>query len=107
MNIKLGTVLSRQVAKEVSNEKTQKYKNGVRTRTDVSVPFTRHDMRRAFNLEAKNAGMSLDDRALILGHSKEVNEAHYRGSHEFDADKIAEFVNSKMSGKSQRLKIVS
>lgn len=92
--------------KEYSGQPMKKYRNGIKIRTDVSIPYTRHDMRRGFNLEAKQAGMSLDDRALILGHSKEVNENHYRGKQEFDAEKIADIVNDKMDGKLCRLKVV-
>ncbi len=50
--------------------------------------------------------MSLDDRALILGHSKEVNESHYCGKPDFNAEKIAEIINTKMVDKSKKLKIV-
>lgn len=93
-------------SKESTNSSTGKYKNGIKKRTDIKIPYTRHDMRRGFNLEAKRAGMSLDDRALILGHSKEVNEDHYLGKPDFDADKIAEIINNKMVDKSKRFKIV-
>ncbi len=78
------------------NESAKKYKNGQRLRTDVKVPFTRHDMRRGFNVAARDAGMSLDDRALILGHGREVNENNYCGKPEFKTDKIADIVNNKM-----------
>ncbi len=47
----------------------------------------RHDMRRAFNLAAKKAGMKLDGRALLLGHAAKVNEGHYCGEEEFDTEK--------------------
>lgn len=94
------------VANSVSNRTTGKYKDGIKNRTDVSIIYTRHDMRRGFNLEAKQAGMSLEDRALILGHSKEVNENHYRGKQEFDAEKIAELVNFKMGENLRKLKLV-
>ncbi len=93
-------------AKVTSSGSTGKYKNGAKIRTDVSIPYTRHDMRRGFNLEAKRAGMSLDDRALILGHSKEVNENNYCGKPDFDAERITEIVNEKMLGSGKRLKIV-
>lgn len=92
--------------KESYSGSTKKYKDGIKKRTDVKIPYTRHDMRRGFNLEAKRAGMSLDDRALVLGHSKEVNENHYLGRPEFDADKIAEIINNKMVDNSKRLKVV-
>lgn len=75
---------------------TKKYKNGHKLRTDVSVPFTRHDMRRGFNLAAKEAGMSLDDRALILGHHRDVNENHYCGKPQLNTEEIQNILNNKM-----------
>lgn len=83
-------------AKVSSSPTTKKYKDGIKLRTDYSVPFTRHDMRRGFNLAAKKAGMSLDDRALLLGHGRAVNEDHYCGKPELEAQKIAEIINEKM-----------
>jgi integrase len=65
--------------KASSSQSTTKYKNGVKTRKDFSVPYTRHDMRRAFNVAAKQAGMSIDDRCTILGHGVTVNKEHYNG----------------------------
>ena len=53
-------------------------------------------MRRGFNIAAREAGMSIDDRALILGHGVAVNEHHYCGKPEIDLDLIAEMVNQKM-----------
>lgn len=79
-----------------SSESTRKYKNGQKRRSDVKVPFTRHDMRRGFNVAARDAGMSLDDRSLILGHGREVNENNYCGKPELKTDKIADIVNNKM-----------
>lgn len=86
------------------NSSTRKYKNGQKFRTDVKVPFTRHDMRRGFNLAAREAGMSLDDRALILGHGREVNEKHYCGKPELKTDEIADIVNNKMWKESSKIK---
>ena len=83
-------------AKESSSQSTRKYKDGKKMRKDYSVPYTRHDMRRGFNLAAKEAGMSLDDRASLLGHGREVNENHYCGKPKLDTKKIAEILNSKM-----------
>ena len=60
------------------------------------VPFTHHDMRRGFNLAAKNAGMTLEDRALILGHGKKVNETHYCGRPSLNIEKITSILNGKM-----------
>lgn len=82
--------------KESSGGKAGRYKNGIKLRTDVQTPFTRHDMRRGFNLEAKKAGMSLDDRSLILGHGRSVNENNYCGKAELDTSQIAETLNNKM-----------
>lgn len=59
--------------------------------------FTSHDMRRGFNLAAIEAGMSLDDRALLLGHGRSVNEAHYCGKPALDTAKIAHLINHKMN----------
>ncbi len=70
--------------------------NGTKLRKDVKVAYTRHDMRRGFNLAAKEAGMSLDDRALLLGHGRNVNESHYGGKPELDAKKISEILHNKM-----------
>ncbi|MBT4761946.1 MAG: site-specific integrase [Bdellovibrionaceae bacterium] len=83
-------------AKESSSPSTRKYKDGKKMRTDYSVPFTRHDMRRGFNLAAKEAGMSLDERSSILGHGREVNENHYCGKPKLDTKKIAEILNERM-----------
>lgn len=60
------------------------------------VVFTRHDMRRAFNLNAIEAGMSLEERALLLGHGQSVNQNHYCGKPTLDTAKISDFVNHKM-----------
>ncbi len=75
---------------------TAKYKNGHKVRTDVAVPFTRHDMRRGFNVAAKKAGMSLDDRAMLLGHGRDVNESSYCGEPELDGREVLEIINNKM-----------
>ena len=83
-------------AKESSSPSTRKYKDGRKIRTDYSVPYTRHDMRRGFNLAAKEAGMSLDERASILGHGRAVNEHHYCGKPKLDTKRIAEILNEKM-----------
>ena len=53
-------------------------------------------MRRGFNIAAREAGMSIDDRALILGHGIAVNQHHYYGKQEIDLDLIAETVKQKM-----------
>ncbi len=60
----------------------------------IVIPFTRHDMRRGFNLAAKNAGMSLDDRALILGHGRTVNENHYCGKAELNTGVVQKLISS-------------
>lgn len=91
---------------ESSSPSTRKYKNGKKVRTDYSVPYTRHDMRRGFNLAAKEAGMSLDERASILGHGREVNEHHYCGKPKLNAKKIAEILNNKMWKKDDGIKSV-
>ncbi len=83
-------------AKESSSPATRKYKDGKKVRKDYSVPYTRHDMRRGFNLTAKEAGMSLDERASILGHGRDVNEHHYCGKPKMDTKRIAEILNEKM-----------
>ena len=83
-------------AKESSSPSTRKYKDGKKIRTDYRVPYTRHDMRRGFNLAAKEAGMSLDERASILGHGRDVNEHHYCGKPKLDTKRIAEILNEKM-----------
>ena len=57
-------------------------------------PFTPHDMRRGFNLVAKDAGISLEDRALILGHDKKVNENHYCGRAKVNIEEISRILNS-------------
>lgn len=82
--------------KESSSSSTKCYKDGIKRRTDVRVAYTRHDMRRGFNLSAKEAGMSLEDRALILGHGRAVNESHYCGGAKLDVENISSIVNDKM-----------
>ncbi len=79
-----------------SNDSTKRYLDGTKKRSDYKVPYTRHDMRRGFNVSALEAGMSLDDRALLLGHAKEVNESHYCGKSKLDTEKILNIVNKKM-----------
>lgn len=83
-------------AKTSTSPAMGKYKDGKKIRTDYSVPYTRHDMRRGFNLAAKEAGMSLDERASILGHGRDVNEHHYCGRPKLDIKKIAEILNERM-----------
>ncbi len=39
--------------------------------------YTLHDFRRTLNGEMGDSGMSSEERAIILGHSKEVNETNY------------------------------
>ena len=70
-----------------------KYKGGVKLRSDVKVPYTRHDMRRAFNAEAEKAGMDLKERCAVLGHSSVVNQIHYGGETQIDREKLAEKIN--------------
>ena len=41
-------------------------------------------------------GMSLDDRALILGHHRDVNENHYCGKPELNTEEIQNILNNKM-----------
>jgi integrase len=77
-----------------SSPSTLKYRDGKKVRKDLSTAYTRHDMRRGFNLAAREAGMSLDDRSLILGHGREVNETHYCGKPQLDMAKISEILNS-------------
>jgi hypothetical protein len=85
--------------KASSSQSTTKYKNGVKTRKDFSVPYTRHDMRRAFNVAAKQAGMSIDDRCTILGHGVTVNKEHYNGKPELDVERVSEFLEKmKLEG---------
>ena len=55
-----------------------KYKNGIKRRMDITCPYTRHDMRRAFNAEAEKAGMDLKERCAILGHTPSVNKKALR-----------------------------
>ena len=50
--------------------------------------------------------MSLDERASILGHGREVNEHHYCGKPKLDAKKIAEILNNKMWKKDDGIKSV-
>ena len=40
--------------------------------------------------------MSLDDRATILGHGRDVNEFHYCGKPDLNTKKIADILNEKM-----------
>ena len=67
-----------------------------KSQANVVIPFTRHDMRRGFNLAAKKAGMSLDDRSLILGHDRAVNENHYCGEAELNVTEISKILNDGM-----------
>ena len=83
-------------AKIRSSSSTRKYKDGKKVRTDYSMPYTIHDMRRGFNIAAREAGMSLDERSSILGHSRDVNAHHYCGKPKLDTKKIAEILNERM-----------
>ncbi len=78
---------------ESGGTKHGKYKGGVKTRHDVKVPYTRHDMRRGFNAEAEKAGLELKERCAILGHNQVVNQVHYGGEKQIDRNKLAEKVN--------------
>ena len=73
---------------------TKEYKNGIKLRTDLKAPFTRHDMRRGFNLIAKEAGMSLNDRSAILGHAPQVNELHYYGVPQINVEQISRILDA-------------
>ena len=78
--------------KECSSES----ETDTKSQANVVIPFTRHDMRRGFNLAAKKAGMSLDDRSLILGHDRAVNESHYCGEAELNVREISKILNDGM-----------
>lgn len=81
---------------ETQSASTGKYKDGKKIRPSSSVPYTRHDMRRAFNVAAKKAGMTTDERSTLLGHAPRVNEEHYNGEPELDTEKIKTILNKKM-----------
>ena len=80
-------------ATEYSSDSTKKYKGGTKRRTDGKVPYTRHDFRRGFNIAAMEAGMTLDERVLVLGHGRDVNEQHYCGKAKFDIEKFSKLLN--------------
>ncbi len=74
--------------KNLFKQANQKFQLG------FNLDYQLHDYRRTLNGEMGDAGMSAEERAVILGHSKEVNEFHYMNYKKLQAQLTKQASNS-------------